>query len=98
LEVKQESVQQLLNAETPLPEGFQLEARAGLTQTAWYGLPKEEYVERMIESKPMDEKELIERLEKEYKGKHGLIEKVTEIVQRKTRRVNGKLVWRRVTE
>lgn len=43
----------------------------------------------------MDEKELMEQLEMDYKGKHGLREKVSEMVRRKTTMVEKKLVWRR---
>lgn len=94
--MNREFVQELLNSERPLPDGFQLETRAGLAQGVWYGLPKEEYVERMVEGKAVkDEKELIERVEMEYKGKHGVKEKVKEIARRKTEVVDEKLVWRR---
>jgi hypothetical protein len=94
LRVNQESVQELLHSETSLPAAFHLETRAGLPQTAWYGLPKEDYVARLIEERLMNEKELIEHLEMEYKGKHGLKEKVSEMVKRKTVVENEKLVWR----
>lgn len=88
-------VEKLLYTEGPLPEGFQLETRGRPRKD--YGLPKESEIKNLVESKPgMNVKELIERLEMDYKGKHGLKAKVLDVIERKTRvKDDQKLVWRR---
>jgi 3-hydroxyisobutyryl-CoA hydrolase len=68
---------------------------------ASFGLPNEEDVERALSKRTGGQGEmgwgqLIEELEMELKGKHGVRERVEEIVARKARLVDGKAVWIRI--
>lgn len=63
---------------------------------ASFGLPNEDDVERALLGKGEGEMglgQLIEELEFQLKGKHGVRERVAEIVARKARLVDGKVVW-----
>lgn len=95
LEVDQKLVKRLLDSDGSLPKGFQLDETRGRPHSGWYGLPRESYIQNLVNSKPIDKKELIEKIELEFKSKHGVREKVEEVIERKTKTMDEKLVWRR---
>lgn len=76
--------------ERSLPDGFTLEVLPEAKSVA-YGLPTEAHVEKVL---PLGEEELLEVLSYEWKGKHGVRERVVEIMGRKTMLESGMRVWR----
>jgi hypothetical protein len=100
-EVDTKSVEMLLSSNEALPEGFVLEPGVRSSQgRASFGLPKEELVKDVLERLRMrnekrngalSERALLDEMEIELRGKHGVRDRVLEILRRKTK--EG-LVWK----
>lgn len=66
---------------------------------AWIGLPRESQVESFVNQKGnVSKAEVLEHFASTTNGKLGTKEKVSEILNRKAREVNGKLYWGQETE
>lgn len=96
-DVDPESVKVLFDSKkSELAEGFDIQ-KIAVTRHASFGLPNEDDVERALGQDQgkgeMGLGQLIEELEFQFKGKHGIRERVEEIVARKARLVDGKVVW-----
>lgn len=99
-DVELESVKRLVRSEEgSLPDGFAPKMVAGSSQ-GWYGLPSEEDVKKVVTKKreggiPKSERDVLDEMEIELKGKHGVRERVVEILSRKTGLADGgSLEWR----
>lgn len=116
-EVPTKSVEKLLSSDAPLPAGFELPVGgattvAGSSQGWSYGLPKEDYVQKIVarlnerskKEKKKDkggvfkfrERDVLDEISIELRGKHGLGGRVLEILGRKTTLADGSLVWKEV--
>jgi hypothetical protein len=100
-EVAAKSVEKLLSSNEALPEGFVLETVGGSSQgRASFGLPNEEFVkdvlkrlsERNKRNGALNERAVLDEMEIELRGKHGVRDRVLEILRRKTK--EG-LVWKK---
>ena len=58
-----------------------------------FGIPRESDIEAVVNKGAKSMKEVVDYFEKQRKGKQGIKEVVTEVLNRKTRGENGKLVW-----
>jgi len=58
-----------------------------------FGIPRESDIEAVVNKGAKSMKEVVDYFEKQRKGKQGIKEVVTEVLNRKTKGENGKLVW-----
>jgi 3-hydroxyisobutyryl-CoA hydrolase len=101
-EIDTKSVEMLLSSTEALPEGFVLEMVGSSSQgRASFGLPNEDYVKDVLErlrarnkgNGVLNERAVLDEMEIELRGKHGVRDRVLEILKRKTR--EG-LVWKQL--
>jgi 3-hydroxyisobutyryl-CoA hydrolase len=60
---------------------------------ARFGIPQESQVQLLVQSGGVSQKGIVDYFVKERRGKQGVKEVVQEIVKRKTKKVDGQLVW-----
>ena len=60
---------------------------------ARYSIPEERQVEQFVRQGGVSQRGVVDHFVKERRGKQGVKEVVQEIVRRKTKKVDGKLVW-----
>jgi 3-hydroxyisobutyryl-CoA hydrolase len=58
-----------------------------------YGLPQESAVQALVEQNTLSTKQVIDHFVQKTRGKQGVHEVLTDIIDRKTYASNGKVIW-----